>query len=445
MTEKLAQRINFSIAPVSEVQEISPIISKARVRIFYTGLNRNLTYITEEFAEKLLKTLPYTPVGGIWQSEEEDFSDHGGPGQDNRERFQAFGVVPENPNVCWEDHLDDDGVLRRYACCDVFLWTARYKAAREIPKKAQSMELYVNSIDGQWKRDGAVEYFEFTDGVFYGLLALGDDVDPCFEGAAFYGLDNSAKEFFRELKNYTLSANSELIGGTEMNEEVKVEDTPVVENEVVEETVEEAAAEEATEEVVEEVATEETEEATEETADENAVENFEEVVEDEHNEEVEEIEENEPAEDEESEEEAEVVEEESEEVSEEEEKDTYEALVQKVSDLESQVAEKDAQIENYQSQISELTSYKVEAERSKKTSLIEKYSILLDTEVCENYTAKIDEYSFEDLKKEISEKVLECNEEALFSKGESKEVVIDVNMTRNYTGAARLMSKYFKD
>ena len=51
MDEKLLKRINFSIEPVTEIQEISPIISKTRVRIFYTGLNRNLTYITEEFAE----------------------------------------------------------------------------------------------------------------------------------------------------------------------------------------------------------------------------------------------------------------------------------------------------------------------------------------------------------------------------------------------------------
>ncbi|MBP3616250.1 MAG: hypothetical protein J6J27_05105 [Alphaproteobacteria bacterium] len=277
MDKKFADRINFSIAPVREIHEISPIISKARVRIFYTGLNRNLTYITEEFAEKLLKTLPYSPVGGLWQQEEEDFSDHGGPGEANRERFQAFGVVPENPNIAWEDHLDDDGVLRRYACCDVYLWTARYKAAREIPKKAQSMELYLQSIDGVWKRDGAVEYFEFTDGAFFGLLALGDDVDPCFEGAAFYGLDHSAKEFFEELKNYTLSAQNELIGGTEM-EEVVIEETPVVEEQVEEVTSEEVVTEE-TQEEVQEVVTEETEEApaaeevtetTEETADDDA-------------------------------------------------------------------------------------------------------------------------------------------------------------------------------
>ena len=428
MDRKIADKINFSIAPVREIQEISPIISKARVRIFYTGLNRNLTYITEEFAEKLLKTLPYTPVGGLWQQDEEDFSDHGGPGESNRERFQAFGVVPENPNVAWEDHMDEDGVLRRYACCDVYLWTARYKAAREIPKKAQSMELYVNSIDGEWKRDGAVEYFEFTDGVFFGLLALGDDVDPCFEGAAFYGLDQSAKEFFEELKNYTLSAKSELIGGTEMEIE-KIEETPVVEEQVEEVTSEEeVVTEEATEEV-QEVATEETEEeapaaeevteTTEETADNNAVENFE-------NEEV--AEEN-KEETEETEEVKEVVEETVEEAS--DIQAEYQAALQRIADLEAQV--------------NELTTYKNDAERVKKTSLIEKYSILLGEEACANYTAKIDEYSFEDLKKEVSVAVLECNEESLFNKNESQEVIINVDMTKNYSGAARLMSKYFKD
>lgn len=428
MDRKIADKINFSIAPVREIQEISPIISKARVRIFYTGLNRNLTYITEEFAEKLLKTLPYTPVGGLWQQDEEDFSDHGGPGESNRERFQAFGVVPENPNVAWEDHMDEDGVLRRYACCDVYLWTARYKAAREIPKKAQSMELYVNSIDGEWKRDGAVEYFEFTDGVFFGLLALGDDVDPCFEGAAFYGLDQSAKEFFEELKNYTLSAKSELIGGTEMEIE-KIEETPVVEEQVEEVTSEEeVVTEEATEEV-QEVATEETEEeapaaeevteATEETADDHAVENFE-------NEEV--AEENEEG-TEETEEVKEVVEETVEEAS--DIQAEYQAALQRIADLEAQV--------------NELTTYKNDAERVKKTSLIEKYSLLLGEEACANYTAKIDEYSFEDLKKEVSVAVLECNEESLFNKNESQEVIINVDMTKNYSGAARLMSKYFKD
>lgn len=431
MDEKLLKRINFSIEPVTEIQEISPIISKTRVRIFYTGLNRNLTYITEEFAEKLLKTLPYTPVGGLWEEEIEDFIDHGGVGQSNREKFQAFGVVPENPNVAWEEHLDNDGVLRRYACCDVYLWTARYKAAREIPKKAQSMELYIDSIKGQWKRDGAVEYYEFTDGCFFGLLALGDDVEPCFEGAAFYGLDSTAKEFFEELKNYTLSATKEHIGGTEMeqNLEQNVEETPVVEDEAVETQTEETVVEEpATEGTVEQS----TENAAEEPATENSVDK-----------QAEESTENSDVE--------ESVEESTEEPATEDEEvgqpteeptENYQA---RIAELENQVLEYENTISSLQATVDELTAYRNSAENTRKTELINKYSSLLGEEIASEYTAKVSEYTFEELKRDISVKILDINEEALFSKGETKETVTDVDITKNYSGAERLMSKYLKN
>lgn len=434
MDEKLLKRINFSIEPVTEIQEISPIISKTRVRIFYTGLNRNLTYITEEFAEKLLKTLPYTPVGGLWEEEIEDFTDHGGVGQSNREKFQAYGVVPENPNIAWEEHLDKDGVLRRYACCDVYLWTARYKAAREIPKKAQSMELYIDSIKGQWKRDGAVEYYEFTDGCFFGLVALGDDVEPCFEGAAFYGLDSSAKEFFEELKNYTLSATKEHIGGTEMeqNLEQNVEETPVVEDGAVETSVEETVEESTTEEAVEQS----TENTAEETATENSVdEQVEETVE---NPEVEE-----PVE--ESTEEPATGDEEVEKPAEESVEEPTENYQARIAELEKQVSEYENTISSLQSIVDELTAYRNSAENTRKTELINKYSSLLGEEIASEYTAKVSEYTFEELKRDISVKILDINEEALFSKGETKETVTDVDITKNYSGAERLMSKYLKN
>lgn len=423
METRLLKKMNFSIEPVTEIEEVNPIISKARVRIFYTGLNRNLTYITEEFAEKLLKTLPYTPVGGLWEKDAEDFTDHGGGGTENREKFQTFGVVPENPNVAWEEHLDDDGVMRKYACCDVFLWTARYKAAREIPKKAQSMELYIDSIKGQWKRDGATEYYEFIDGHFFGLLALGDDVEPCFEGAAFYEFDSSAKEFFKELKNYTLSAQKEHIGGTEMETNLNqpVEETPVVEEVAVETPTENSVEETTVQNTVDEPAEKSVEEPTEEqpTEEQSIDEPVEEV----------------PTEN--------VVEEPIEEPVEEPAPD-YGVLNSRISELENQVTEYEEQINVLNSQLEELIEYRNGVEKSKKEDLLNKYSLLLGEDICKDYKSKIDTYSFEEFKKEISVQILDINEETLFNKDETKEVVTNVDVTKNYSGAARLMSKYFK-
>ena len=62
------------------------------------------------------------------------------------------------------------------------------------------MELYDKSITGDWKIIEGRRYFVFEDACFLGLQALGDDVEPCFEGAAFFSLYNSLKELVHDLE-----------------------------------------------------------------------------------------------------------------------------------------------------------------------------------------------------------------------------------------------------
>lgn len=173
--------------------QVSPEISKARLRIFYKGFNRNQGYITDEFAEKLLSSLPYTPVVGIFNDLVKDF---GGHNQD-RNVAKIYGVVPQDPHFAWEDHLDSDGVMRTYACTDVYLFTGRYDAAKLIPGKQQSMELDTKTIRGDWQviNEYGQEGFVYTDAQFIGLSVLGDDKTTCFEGSAFYELVSQFNDF----------------------------------------------------------------------------------------------------------------------------------------------------------------------------------------------------------------------------------------------------------
>lgn len=173
--------------------QVSPEISKARLRIFYKGFNHNQGYITDEFAEKLLSSLPYTPVVGIFNDLVKDF---GGHNQD-RNVAKIYGVVPQDPHFAWEDHLDSDGVMRTYACTDVYLFTGRYDAAKLIPGKQQSMELDTKTIRGDWQviNEYGQEGFVYTDAQFIGLSVLGDDKTPCFEGSAFYELVSQFNDF----------------------------------------------------------------------------------------------------------------------------------------------------------------------------------------------------------------------------------------------------------
>ena len=166
------------------VEQISDQISKARVRLFYLGKNRNGSYISEEFANKLLTSLPYTPLVGIYDSEKQDFTSHS---FDSGEA-QIYGLVPQEPNLSLEENEDSDGVIRQYYCSDVYIYTKRFKEANEIVGKPQSMELDPDSINGSWKMIDGEMYFVFESADFLGLSVLGEDIEPCFEGAAFYEL-----------------------------------------------------------------------------------------------------------------------------------------------------------------------------------------------------------------------------------------------------------------
>ena len=185
----------FPITVYGNLEKYNDVISKARCRIFYKKDNRNGTYITDEFAEKLISTIPYTPVKGIYDNFNEDYTDHG------KERYlgRIYGIVPENPNFAWEEHEDEDGKVREYACVDVLLFTALYEEAGDIVGKAQSMELYEPSIKGNWKVIEGKKVFVFEDACFLGLQVLGTEVEPCFEGAAFFSLYTSLKDMVEKI------------------------------------------------------------------------------------------------------------------------------------------------------------------------------------------------------------------------------------------------------
>lgn len=177
---------NFPVAVYGKKEKFSDTISKGRCKVFYKGRNRNGTFITEEFAQKLIQSAPYTPVKGIYEID--DYTDHG----QKRSEGRIYGIVPADPNFAWEKHLDSDGIEREYACFDVLYYTALYKEAGEIEGKSESMELYRDTLKGDWKDIDGKRTYVFTDGCFLGLQALGDDVEPCFEGASFYSCENES-------------------------------------------------------------------------------------------------------------------------------------------------------------------------------------------------------------------------------------------------------------
>lgn len=389
--------------------------SKARLKIFYKGLNRNGSYITDEVAEKLLSTLPGTPIVGSFSGEKDDFEGHM---PWSPEELKAYGFVPQDMNFSWEMSLDPDGVYRTYACTDIILWTGRYPIASRIVGKSHSMELNPDTVTGEWVESDDDFYFKFTNAEFFGLCVLGEDYEPCFEGSSFYELHNKkedkpkfsqeVKEMFTLYKKELEVADENLTGGQEMEEENKpveeeVIDTPVEETETPEEEI--PTKEEGSEVSEEEVKPED--EAEEEDNGEGA--------------------EEEPESEEENSEE--------EESDEEPENDGEEK-----PDLNAELAKKDEEIESLKAQLAELNSYKAQKVLEEKEQVIETYSSKLSDEEISDFKNRIDEYeTAADLKKEIAVCILdkEATEEV-----EETNYAFVGNRKEKLTGIEAIVAKY---
>ena len=239
------------------VSPLNPLISKCEIKVLYTGLNRNRSFITKEVANKMAESLPGTPIVG--QFMEKDFGDHGEEEleiTENGLRFVKttvpYGFIPTDARIWWQNFLDKDGVEREYLLTEGYLWTGRYPETKRVVETGnhQSMELDRERLKGEWtkKDNDEFEYFNINEAFFSALCILGEDVEPCFEGAnikkpgLLYSLDKD--DFKSQLSNFMLDLKDALNieGGNIVVEDNKetVLETPAIEETVVEPVVEEA-------------------------------------------------------------------------------------------------------------------------------------------------------------------------------------------------------------
>ena len=260
------------------IQPLNPLISKCEIKVLYTGKNRNRSFISKEVATKMANSLPGTPIVGQYFYQTGDFGDHGEEElviDDKGIRFikstVPYGFVATDAKVWWQNFVDKDGVEREYLLTEGYLWTGRYPDCKRIIEKGnhQSMELDRDSLVGEWSKisgewskfeNDEHEYFIISDAVFSALCILGEEVEPCFEGAnitkkggIMYSLDRD--EFKEKMLDFMADLKDALNNlGYEGGKQVENLNNPTIETPVVEtpegETITEPVAEET---VVEEV------------------------------------------------------------------------------------------------------------------------------------------------------------------------------------------------
>ena len=239
--------------------DINPLMSRCEIKVLYLGENRNHSYITKEVASDMAKTLRGAPIVGYYKEDKEDFADHGERVifDDEGVKFECltkpYGFVDPNSEVWFQKFEDTDDfgntTTREYLMATGFLWTEQYEECKSVLEKGknQSMELDEKTLDGHWSTNNktGMDFFIINDAIFSKLCILGDDVEPCFEGArvtapevstSFSKVDDTFKKtlytMMQELKFALEGGQSNM----DLDNKEEVVDNEVVDNDTTEET-----------------------------------------------------------------------------------------------------------------------------------------------------------------------------------------------------------------
>lgn len=397
----------------------NPLISKCEIKVLYVGENRNRSFITKEVATEMAQSLPGCPIVGYYMENKEDFGDHGeqviidGEGVKFKTLTKPYGFVAPDSKIWFQKFVDTDDLgqetVREYLMTEGYLWTGQFEECKRVIEQGnpQSMELDGDTLQGKWSTNTntGVEFFIINDAIFSKLCILGEDVEPCFEGAnvtapklsnTFSKDDNFVKDLYSMMNDLKFMLQNKE-GGTKMLDNIEAEVT-------TEEVVTEApVVEEAAEAVVEEAP------ATEEVPAENFSANLDNSNENESIENQDTIEGNfSKKEDEEKKEESEDKADDSKDSESDEEKpaedkedNEEEDKKKKFELLETELSELKTAYAALQEENAALVEYKNSVEKEKKQSLIESF-YMLDEADKKDVTENIDKYSLEDIESKLS-------------------------------------------
>ena len=377
--------MNFSV-PVDDTielidkTEISPFVDKCVIKVCYVGEqpNRNGTVITKDVAREMGRKIQGSPIVGFYDESTKDFAGHN---RDIRigdgtfkivDTTKPYGFVPPDAKV-WFQVFNDNGTEHEYLCTEGLLWTKAYSEAARILKEGnnQSMEIDGETEKGFWTKDlkSGDRIFIYNEALIEKLCILGQNVEPCFEGAQIKEHFSLATDAFEDFKTRTFALieqlESALQGGLKspMENEKNLQ-TPEQELETQDPALEYEKKEE-----------EEKKEA--------------------------------PAKEEEKKEEAPASEEKKEDEEKKEKKYNLEEVTEyaelkvKYDELQAQMTELQGKYSTLEATNNELSQYKAAAEKREKEAMVDSF-YMLSEEDKKDVVEHLDEYSLEDIEAKLA-------------------------------------------
>ena len=151
----------------------------ADLKVFYIGETEDGRIFDQEFADKLVKSLPYCPVVAYFSDLKDDFIGH------NTTQY-IYGLVQAEPEYRFEEC--EDG--KTWLITKVMLYTDREdnigQVAEKIIGQPQSLELNRKTVKYEMFTENGRTKIRFTEGDLVGLSVLGKKQKPAFTGSEFF-------------------------------------------------------------------------------------------------------------------------------------------------------------------------------------------------------------------------------------------------------------------
>ena len=271
-----------------------------------------------------------------------------------------------------------------------YIWTGQYPESKRIIDSGnnQSMELDKKIIDAYWTKDdnGKPEFFIINEAIISKLCILGEEQEPCFEGASITKFEFSLEDSFKQELSSMIFQLQEILdkGGNVMNNEEMKKST---EEEVIVDEFKKKEEEEEKKDKTEQNATGNSEDKKEEGSAEDKKE--------------------EPAKKEEEKKPvppaAKAEEKKAEEDDEEEKKKkkTNFSYEEKYKELQIKYAAMEEKYNSMEENLKALTEFKAQIEKKDKEAMIASFYMLSDEDK-KDVVDNIDTYSLEDIENKLS-------------------------------------------
>ena len=181
---------------LDNIVAVNPSFDKGILKIAYTGLNRNNSFISKDVFEKDINTMFLCPVVANYSIDKNQIGSHdialmekSDGNVDMINLTEPVGVVPQSAKWYWKD-IEENGTIHEYLCTEVILWKRQpcYQKIKENGITSESMEIDV--LDGKIVNG----YYQIDDFRFTAFCLLGS-AEPCFESASLQLFD---KKDFKE-------------------------------------------------------------------------------------------------------------------------------------------------------------------------------------------------------------------------------------------------------